>query len=114
MTCLLGNTESRTVYHNFHLDNLNSNAMDPSHLLYQRYLENQFFVPPGDTHRFFSHHVDAKIPQVPETNGDKGFFNVFPLSLQSDQLTDSSTASSLGEDPCFPPPPPVKSTIIFL
>jgi len=104
MTCLLGNTESRTVYHNFQLDHLNSDAMDPSHRQYQRYLETQFFVPPGDTHRFFSHHVDAKIPQDPNLVGDKGFFNVFPLSLQSDQLAEASAASSLGKTPFFKNP----------
>ncbi len=43
MACLLGHTESRTVFNNFELENLNSNAMDHTHLLYERYLQNNFF-----------------------------------------------------------------------
>jgi hypothetical protein len=98
MVCLLGNTESRTVYHNFHLGNLNSDTMDPTHLQYQRYLENQFFVPPGDNRFFFSHYVNNTIPAAPNFRNNKGRFNVFPLSLVSDSLHRATASnSSLGK-----------------
>lgn len=76
----MGDTETRTVYDNFELKNINSNAMDYSHLLYQKYLEHQFFLPPGD-HAYFNHMTDIVIPTQPTKDGDKGLFNVFPLSL---------------------------------
>ena len=94
MTCLLGNTENRTVYHNFQLNGLNTDAMDPSHHLYQRYLEANFFVPPHDPSSFFSHLVDNKIPTAPNATGDKGYFNVFPMSLLSEDLYRSAAAAS--------------------
>jgi hypothetical protein len=97
MTCLLGNTESRTVYHQFQLNHLNSNAMDPTHCYYQKYLEDHFFIPPYDDQPYFSHYTDNKLPQAPSTTETKGLFNLFPLSLCSDQVVQSSSStSSLG------------------
>jgi hypothetical protein len=37
LTVLMGNTEARTVYRNFDLQNLHINSADPTHALYQRY-----------------------------------------------------------------------------
>lgn len=95
MTCLMGNTENRVVYHNFNLQQLNSDAMDPSQHMYQRYLEHQFFVPPNDTHPFFVSHVDNKIPATPSLGSDKGMFNVFPLALNLPARSPGAS-SSLG------------------
>jgi len=95
MTCLWGNTETRAVFDNFQLQNLHANSMDPTHLMYQRYLEEHFFVPPGDTSLFFNHYIDNNIPAQAITNGDKGFYNVFPLSLLSNKL-DHTPSSNLG------------------
>jgi len=85
MTCLLGDTETRTVFDNFELKNIDSDAMDTSHLLYQNYLEHHFFLPPSAVvpSRYFSHMCDNLLPVTPSTTLDKGLFNVFPLSLTS-------------------------------
>lgn len=80
MTALLGDTETRAVYDNFELKNLNSDAMDASHEFYQKYLEHHFFVPAGET-AYFNHTQDILIPETPSTAREKGCFNVFPLSL---------------------------------
>ncbi len=54
MSCLLGNTEARTVYRNFDLANLNVNLSDRTHMLYNRYLTYNCLVPP-DEKRYFAH-----------------------------------------------------------
>jgi len=54
MTCLLGNTEARTVYRNFDLANLNVNLADRTHMLYNRYLCYNRFLPPGEKN-YFAH-----------------------------------------------------------
>jgi hypothetical protein len=52
MTCLLGNTEARTVYRNFDLANLNVNLADRTHMLYNRCLCYNRFLPPGEKNYF--------------------------------------------------------------
>jgi len=80
LTVLMGNTEARTVYRNFDLQNLHINSADPTHALYQRYLSyNNFMLAPDE----------------PSRVADKGLFNVFPLSLTADELNRSSS-STLG------------------
>ena len=112
MTCLLGNTEKRTVYDNFELHNLNLNAHDYSHELYEKYLENHRYIPPkygalrstaGGV--YWAHTTSNQLPTVPSDLLSKGLFNVFPLSLTSDQLNKAATASTLGKPHFFSPPP---------
>jgi hypothetical protein len=90
MTALLGNTETRSVYKNFHFENLNTNAIDSSHLFYQKYLQYNKFVPPGEN-QYFVHTINNTVPTPPVTNVDKGLFNLFPLDLSSDELKIPST-----------------------
>ena len=94
MACLLGHTESRTVFNNFELENLNTNAMDHTHLLYERYLQNNFFIPYGEKN-YFEHMRKITLPDdPPSTVIEKGLFNIFPLSLESDSI--QSKGTSLG------------------
>ena len=96
MQALLSNTESRTVYNNFKLENLNTNTMDHSHLAYEKYLQNNYFLPLGEK-KYFDHTRNNLIPVNPVNNIGKGLFNVFPLSLESEQLNPKNYAtSSLG------------------
>lgn len=92
MTVLQGNTESRIVYKNFNLENLNSNNLDWSHFLYQKYLQYKKFIPFNETN-YFSHTALNKIPNPAQTTDSKGFFNMFPLDLDpiSDELKIPST-----------------------
>jgi hypothetical protein len=102
MTCILGNTEHRVIYNNFALKNLNSNAMDYSHSLYLKYLEYNYFLPAGDSRHYFSHMKQSTIPTAPSLESEKGLFNVFPLSLLSDDLVKHSNRSStLGISVCI-------------
>jgi hypothetical protein len=95
MRCLLGNTEVRTIYQNFELLNLHTNAPDRSHLLYTHYLQNQKFLPPHETN-YFEHTCSNLVPPEPSKTEGKGTFNIFPLSLTSDEM-DHSSSSSLGK-----------------
>ena len=91
MTALLGNTETRSVYNNFHLENLNSNELDFSHQLYQQYLQYHGFIPPGER-KYWAHTITNIRPAPPSTTaGGKGLFNLFPLDLTSDVLKTPST-----------------------
>lgn len=94
MRCLLGNTESRTIYQNFELMNLNTNAPDRSHTLYNRYLQTAHFIPPGDN-TYFEHLSTNIVPNEASKTQGKGAFNVFALSLTSDEINKTSS-SSLG------------------
>jgi len=76
----MGNTESRTVYQNFVLNNLNTNAPDYSHYTYQKYLQLQNFIPPGEK-KYFSHTMNNVVPAVATHQTGKGLFNLFPLDL---------------------------------
>jgi hypothetical protein len=96
MRCLLGNTEVRTIYQNFELLNLNINSPDRSHHLYTRYLQTQKFIPPGDVN-YFEHSSTNNVPTEPSKTEGKGAFNVFALSLTSDEL-DRTSSSSLGKN----------------
>ena len=121
MTCLLGNTEKRTVYDNFELHNLNLDAQDYSHELYEKYLENHRYIPPkygalrsiaGGV--YWAHTKSNQLPTVPSNQLSKGLFNVFPLSLASDQLNKTATASTLGNvslSTLLTPPPPLPKKI---
>jgi hypothetical protein len=82
MNVLLGNTESRIVYKNFNLENLNSNDLDPTHYMYQKYLQYNRFIPPHEKN-YFSHTALNTRPETPSTTENKGLFNVFPLDLMS-------------------------------
>jgi hypothetical protein len=92
MSCLLGNTESRIVYRNFQLENLNTNDLDYSHYNYQKYLQYNKFIPQNENN-YFSHTVLNTKPQPALSNTDKGMFNIFPLDLISitDELKTPST-----------------------
>jgi len=81
MTVLRGDTESRTVYQNFALNNLNINNPDYTHYVYQKYLQLQQFIPPNET-KYFAHMINNHVPgtQASNTTG-KGLFNLFPLDL---------------------------------
>jgi len=94
MRVILGYTEVKTIYHNFELLNLNSNLPDRSHLLYARYLQNQKFIPPTEQH-YFEHTSTNIVPAEPSLLDGKGAFNIFPLSLTSDEMNRASS-SSLG------------------
>ena len=88
MTCLLDNK----VYDNFHLENLNSNAHDYTHELYQKYLERKSFVQRGGQ-KYWSHMENNRLPTTPSKITQKGLFNVFPLCLTSENLFRSSASS---------------------
>ena len=95
LTVLMGNTEARTVYRNFDLQNLHINSADPTHALYQRYLSYNNFIPPNES-KYFAHTSSCLLaPDEPSRVADKGLFNVFPLSLTADELNRSSS-STLG------------------
>jgi hypothetical protein len=82
MTVLEGHTESRNVYKNFDLQNLNSNNLDNSHYMYQKYLQYNKFLPAGET-KYFDHIMYNNVPDAPVTTEGKGLFNLFPLDLNS-------------------------------
>jgi hypothetical protein len=96
MTCLLGNTETRTVYRNFELSNLNVNLSDRTHMLYNRYLCYNNFLPP-DEKRYFAHMTTNTLAATPgSTDEEKGAFNIFPMSLTTEEMS-KSTSSALGK-----------------
>ncbi len=95
MRCFLGNTEARTIFQNFELLNLHVNLPDRSHLLYTRYLQTQRFIPPGEQN-YFEHMATNVLPTEASKTEGKGAFNIFPLSLTSDEL-DRTSSSSLGK-----------------
>ena len=106
MTCLLGNTERRQIFDNFELKNLNKDAMDISHDMYVRYLQYNNFIPAGDP-AYFAHLRYNVMPETASTEKNKGRFNVFPLSLASEELVKtSSTALGLPPPSPLPPLPP--------
>lgn len=94
MRILLGNTEARTIFQNFELLNLNTNLPDRSHHLYTRYLQTEHFIPPAENN-YFEHMADNNIPTEPSKTDGKGAFNIFALSLTTDEMNRSSS-SSLG------------------
>ena len=96
MTCLLGNSEQRQVFRNFSLQNLNSNLCDPTHHLYEKYLQYNRFIPPGET-MYFEHSANIMLPDPanPDAVTKRGACNIFPLSLQAEELN-KSTSSALG------------------
>lgn len=96
MTCLLGNTETRTVYRNFELTNLHRNMGDRTHMLYNRYLCYNRFLPPDET-RYFAHLATNTLAASPgHADNEKGAFNIFPLSLNTEEMN-KSTSSALGK-----------------
>jgi hypothetical protein len=86
MTALMGNTESRSIYKNFNLANLNSNNLDYTHYMYQKYLQYNKFIPPGEK-KYFDHTMYNNVPAVPLTTESKGLFNIFPLDLDSLEIS---------------------------
>jgi hypothetical protein len=104
MTCLLGNTETRTVYRNFELNNLNVNLGDRSHMLYASYLSYNRFLPPEES-RYFAHLATNTLAAAPgNADNEKGAFNIFPLSLTTSEMQQSkSVSSSLGKEKIFFP-----------
>jgi len=103
MTCLLGNTEARTVYRNFDLANLNVNLADRTHMLYNRYLCYNRFLPPGEKN-YFAHLATNTLAAAPGSPDDeKGAFNIFPLSLTTEEMS-KSTTSALGKCAIYHPP----------
>ena len=109
MTVLVGNTEKRVVYKNFELNNLHQNVQDYSHTNYEYYLENNYFLPPGEgqQRKYWAHTKANLVPTNASTTQDKGLFNMFPLDLVPLDAK-HTTASSLGKRQL--PPPPVCSS----
>jgi hypothetical protein len=96
MACLMGNTETRTVYRNFELNNLNINLGDRTHMLYAKYLNYNRFLP-ADELNYWSHLTTNTLAAPPgSTESEKGAFNIFPLSLTAEELS-KSTSSALGK-----------------
>ena len=111
MTCLLGNTEARTVYRNFDLANLNVNLADRTHMLYNRYLCYNRFLPPGEKN-YFAHLATNTLAAAPGSPDDeKGAFNIFPLSLTTEEMS-KSTTSALGKCAIYHPPGKKKIVLI--
>lgn len=90
MVCYLGNNENRVVYRNFDLQNLGTNAMDYTHLLYERYLQNNRFIPPSDR-TYWAHMKNDVLPQPPVGDAGKGLCNLFPLALDTEELSKTSS-----------------------
>jgi hypothetical protein len=99
MTVLVGNTEKRMVYKNFELNNLHQNLPDYTHINYERYLESNYFIPPGEgmERKYWAHTVSNLIPTEASNELDKGLFNIFPLDLSSLD-TKANAASNLGRE----------------
>ena len=95
MAVLLGNSEKRSVYKNFDLQNLHHNLQDPTHLQYMSYLENSYFIPPHER-KYWAHMVSNVLPVAADTTIDKGLFNVFPLDLVPLDMTKNPASASLG------------------
>jgi hypothetical protein len=73
-------TEVRTVYRNFDLANLNVNLADRTHMLYNRCLCYNRFLPPSEKN-YFAHLATNTLAAAPGSPDDeKGAFNIFPLS----------------------------------
>ena len=109
MSVLVGNTEKRILYKNFELLNLHQNKQDFSHINYEHYLENSYFLPPGMMkgggeggeegrgRLYWAHTTNNLLPRVVSNTEDKGLFNIFPLDLTALE-NKNSTASSLGKE----------------
>lgn len=98
LTCLLGNTETRTVYRNFEINNLNRNLGDRSHMAYARYLSYNRFIPANEK-RYWAHLTTNTLAAPPgSVDNEKGAFNVFPIALTTEELS-KSTSSALGKSP---------------
>ena len=95
MTCLVGNSEKREVYDNFEFHNLNSNKHDYTHVMYQKYLETNYFVVPNED-GFWAHMMTNRLPRNPSPTADKGCMNIFPLCLTSDDLF-KTPSSNIGK-----------------
>ena len=95
MAVLLGNSEKRSVYKNFDLQNLHQNLQDPTHLQYMNYLENNYFIPPGER-KYWAHMVTNVLPVAANNETDKGVFNVFPLDLVPLDMSKNTAGASLG------------------
>ena len=95
LRCVLGNSETKQLYNNFELLNLDNNKADYTHQLYARYLQYHRFIPPNETN-YFEHMSTINLPiDPPSTTANKGACNIFPLSLTSEDLN-KSTSSALG------------------
>ncbi len=93
MACVLGNSETRKLYNNFELNNLNSNNHDRTHMLYVQYLKYNRFLPPDECN-YFAHMTTNTLPDEPgETTLQKGAVNLFPLDLSSEELNKTSSAA---------------------
>jgi hypothetical protein len=111
---LMGNTERRTVYKNFELLNLHTDAHDFTHKNYERYLKNAHFIGPEETDYWARGYSNILPADPPPNDLPKGLFNVFPLDLTSESLKkNASVGSSLGKlsPPPPPPPPPIMVTL---
>jgi hypothetical protein len=99
ITCLLGNSSDGVVYNNFNLDQLHIDYPDFSHLDYQKYLEDHFFLPPGGRpeHKFWNHLTQRTVPGRKKESVRLGLFNCFPIDLMSDEVEKSiKVGSQLG------------------
>jgi len=104
MRVVWGQAEKKMVYDGFELDNLNSDAIDPTHVAYQKYLETRSFIPPKATtpqshyQPYWAHITSNRVPSPASTTTTetRGLFNVFPLDLVSDVLDKAPPSSSIG------------------
>ena len=90
---------------------------DISHINYEKYLENNFFIPPPSSgaegvvgggvagRKYWLHSVNNLVPRAVSTTESKGVFNVFPLDLLSLDAK-NTTASNLGKTTIPPHPLP--------
>lgn len=117
ITVLYGNTESRVVYKNFELDNLDQNSMDRSHHIYEHYLQYNKFVPPGEKN-YFVHTMNNMLPDPPSKTTEKGLFNCFPVDL-TDVFKSSTTnigvikSSPLKIELAFSPIPTIQWYLMY-
>jgi hypothetical protein len=80
------NSERRTVYKNFELLNLHTNAHDFLHANYERYLKNARFIGPQETN-YWAHTVSNLLPlNPPQTDRDK--IDLTSENLKKMQLAD--------------------------
>ena len=109
MAVLLGNSEKRSVYKNFHQQTRHHSLQDPTHLQYMNYLENNYFIPPGES-KYWAHMVTNVLPVTADNEIDKGVFNVFPLNLVPLDLTKNTAGAS---HHVSPPPPTSPAPVVY-
>jgi len=98
MRVLIGQGDQRRVFNQFELLNLNSSKRDPTHLRYIKYLEAEAFLPLNGDQPYWNHIsnnvlADNTLPIA----AHRGHFNVFPISLVSEELDRTPPGTHLGK-----------------